>query len=40
MTDNWDGLRQCNSRGISGDMRFEVLPGWQTIYLHRLGAYY
>lgn len=32
--------RQCNSSGVYGDMREAALPGWQTIYLHRLGAYY
>lgn len=32
--------RECNSRGIWEDLRDRTLPGWQTIYLHRLGAYY
>lgn len=33
--------RQCNSGSIiTGDMRESALPGWQTVYLHRLGAYY
>lgn len=32
--------RSCNSSGTLGDMREAALPGWQTIYLHRLGAYY
>ena len=32
--------RQCNSRGIGDDLRENALPGWQTIYLHRMGAYY
>lgn len=32
--------RQCNSRGIGEDLRDQVLPGWQTIYLHRIGVYY
>lgn len=32
--------RQCNSNGMFGDMRESALPGWQTIYLHRSGAYF
>jgi 5-methylcytosine-specific restriction endonuclease McrA len=32
--------RQCNSSGVAGDLREASLPGWQTIYLHRLGAYF
>lgn len=32
--------RQCNSSGIGEDLRERALPGWQTIYLHRLGAYF
>lgn len=32
--------RQCNTRGIGIDLRNDALPGWQTIYLHKLGAYY
>lgn len=32
--------RQCNSRGIGEDLRPQALPGWQTIYLHRLGAFF
>lgn len=34
--------RQCNSGAniVTGDMREQALPGWQTIYLHRCGAYY
>lgn len=32
--------RRCNSRGVGEDLREQALPGWQTIYLHRLGAYY
>lgn len=32
--------RHCNSGGIGEDLRCHVLPGWQTIYLHRLGAYF
>jgi 5-methylcytosine-specific restriction endonuclease McrA len=32
--------RHCNSHGIFADLRDVVLPGWQTIYLHRLGAYF
>jgi len=32
--------RQCNSRGVGADLRNDALPGWQTIYLHKLGAYY
>lgn len=32
--------RHCNSHGIFQDLRERVLPGWQTIYLHRIGAYF
>lgn len=32
--------RECNSAGIFHDLRESALPGWQTIYLHRMGAYY
>lgn len=32
--------RECNSAGIFVDLRDRMLPGWQTIYLHRMGAYY
>lgn len=32
--------RQCNSRGIGSDLRFDALPGWQTIYLHKMGSYF
>jgi hypothetical protein len=32
--------RACNSRGIGEDLRAAVLPGWQTIYLHRQGLYF
>ena len=32
--------RQCNSSGSLGDMRETALPGWQTLYLHRMGAYF
>lgn len=32
--------RQCNSRAPMADYREYALPGWQTIYLHRLGAYF
>ncbi len=32
--------RQCNSAGIFEDLRHAALPGWQTIYLHRIGAYF
>lgn len=31
---------QCNTHGVGFDLREERLPGWQTIYLHRMGAYY
>jgi hypothetical protein len=32
--------RQCNSTGRLADMRENALPGWQTIYLHRIGTYF
>jgi hypothetical protein len=33
--------RQCNSIGTALlDFRENALPGWQTIFLHRMGAYY
>jgi hypothetical protein len=32
--------RHCNSEGVGDDFREATLPGWQTIYLHRLGAYF
>lgn len=32
--------RDCNSSGMFGDMRETALPGWQTLYLHRLGVYF
>lgn len=32
--------RQCNSAGIGEDLRYLALPGWQTIYLHRMGAFF
>lgn len=32
--------RQCNTRGVFDDMREAALPGWQTIYLHRMGAFF
>lgn len=32
--------RTCNSRGIGFDAREQALPGWQTIYLHKMGAFY
>jgi len=32
--------RHCNSEGIYQDLRGAALPGWQTIFLHRLGAYF
>ena len=32
--------RECNTRGVGADLRNEALPGWQTIYLHRAGAYF
>lgn len=32
--------RECNTVGVGGDLRAEALPGWQTIYLHRMGAYF
>lgn len=32
--------RQCNSAGGLPDMRDAALPGWQTIYLHRIGSYF
>src|ERR1043166_3995937 len=28
--------RNCNSHGIFQDLREVALPGWQTIYLHRM----
>jgi 5-methylcytosine-specific restriction endonuclease McrA len=32
--------RECNSQGIGVDLRCEALPGWQTLYLHRMGAFF
>lgn len=32
--------RQCNSRGIGEDFREAALPGWQTIYLHKMGVFF
>lgn len=32
--------RNCNSAGIFSDFRERAVPGWQTIYLHRMGAYF
>jgi hypothetical protein len=32
--------RQCNSSGVYSDCRNAALPGWQTVYLHRLGAFF
>lgn len=32
--------RACNSHGIGQDLRSLRLPGWQTIYLHRMGSYF
>lgn len=32
--------RGCNSRGVFHDLRERALAGWQTIYLHRMGAYF
>lgn len=32
--------RECNTKGIGVDLREATIPGWQTIYLHRLGSYY
>jgi 5-methylcytosine-specific restriction endonuclease McrA len=32
--------RNCNSSGVMQDCRELALPGWQTILLHRMGAYY
>jgi hypothetical protein len=25
---------------LGADLRSEALPGWQTIYLHKIGAYF
>lgn len=33
--------RQCNSIGTALlDLRERALPGWQTIFLHRMGAFF
>jgi hypothetical protein len=32
--------RECNSAGVAGDLRGEVLPGWSTLFLHKMGHYY
>lgn len=32
--------RECNTSGVNSDLREQALPGWQTIYLHKLGAFY
>jgi 5-methylcytosine-specific restriction endonuclease McrA len=32
--------RHCNSKGIGDDLREATIPGWQTIFLHRLGAFF
>lgn len=32
--------RNCNSGRIDADLREAALPGWQTLYLHRMGAYF
>ena len=33
--------QSCNSSGLGGeDLRASVIPGWQTIYLHKLGVYF
>jgi hypothetical protein len=32
--------RLCNSSGVLRDARYDIMPGWQTLYLHRLGAYF
>jgi hypothetical protein len=32
--------RQCNSRGIGEDLRSRAIPGWSTLFLHRMGVYF
>lgn len=32
--------RGCNASGDHPDLRERALPGWQTLYLHRMGAYF
>lgn len=32
--------RHCNSRGIGEDLRAHALPGWSTLFLHRMGVYF
>jgi 5-methylcytosine-specific restriction endonuclease McrA len=31
---------KCNSAGIGEDLRYRELPGWQTLLLHKMGAYF
>jgi 5-methylcytosine-specific restriction endonuclease McrA len=32
--------RECNASGVSGDLRNRALPGWQTLFLHKMGAFF